>query len=710
MSSYYDDASLMLLAGGGAQKDGKVYSIKPVPVYGSEKITNGDFATDSDWTKGSGWTISGGSLNGSSATATSFQQNTGIVAGKTYKATYTISNYSSGSIRIELGSANVSVGITRSANGTYTEDIEALGDETIYFDGISAFTGSIDNVSVKEVLVSDGDFTFSRGSNLAATRVGPGPDYFIEKGRENLLLQSNNFNSSPWIKSSTSLTSGQSGYDGSSDAWLLSKSSANGSVRQNITTSGVKTFSIYAKANTNDWIRLRFDNSSGDQNLWVNLSNGSIGTNSGIATYVTDIGGGWYRVAFQSPSTDLLNFRIYPAEENSTTGTSGSVYIQDSQLEQGLVATDYIPTTTTTGTAGILEDTPRFNYSFGASCPSLLLEPSRTNLFLFSEPFQNESNSGGITYESFDWSLGFSNCVRYGDNSQVRFRYGATTSASTEYTLSAFIIMDDLSEPAIGGQVSSNDFSVVIGGDVFNSPSPSINMGNNIWRISVTGTTSASPNATNNGIIKYTSQSSKGFRVVGYQLEAGAYATSYIPTYGTSVTRAADVCGGAGDANTFNSTEGVLYAEIASLVGDEAIGQMSVSNGSDNENVKILWLNANKIRLEAKTVSGTNFVKDINVERNGDFYKLAIQYKSNDYKVYVNGISQAVSQVASTPNGLNKLNFNRGDGNSVFYGNVKQVLTFNTALSDLDLAILTGATTYNTFAEMAVALNYTVYE
>ena len=118
---------------------------------GSELVTNGNFATDSDWIKGTGWSISGGSLNGSSTTTSVTQLNTGLVAGKMYQVVYTISNYVSGSVRIELGSANVSVGTIRSANGTYTEYIEALGDEQLIFDGILAFTGSIDNVSVKEV-------------------------------------------------------------------------------------------------------------------------------------------------------------------------------------------------------------------------------------------------------------------------------------------------------------------------------------------------------------------------------------------------------------------------------------------------------------------------------------------------------------------------------------------------------------------------------
>ena len=65
-----------------------------------------------------------------------------------------------------------------------------------------------------------GDFTFSRGSNLAATRIGA--DGLIEKGRENLLLQSNAFTSSPWNDGGDyKITNGEAGYGGTTDAWLL---------------------------------------------------------------------------------------------------------------------------------------------------------------------------------------------------------------------------------------------------------------------------------------------------------------------------------------------------------------------------------------------------------------------------------------------------------------------------------------------------------
>ena len=120
-------------------------------VFGSELVVNGDFATDSDWTKGTGWTISGGKANQSGNPFTNLtqrigRQNTPIVL------TYTISNYSSGSVTIFMGDSS-GQGTSRSANGTYSETITtATSSPNVFFQtGASGFTGSIDNVSVKEI-------------------------------------------------------------------------------------------------------------------------------------------------------------------------------------------------------------------------------------------------------------------------------------------------------------------------------------------------------------------------------------------------------------------------------------------------------------------------------------------------------------------------------------------------------------------------------
>lgn len=118
------------------------------PTNGSELVINGDFATDSDWSfSGGGIEISNGKLNFTSTTREA-SQSISIVNGKTYKVNYEISDYTSGDVRVELGSSN---GLSRNAIGIYTEYIVSTGTSTVQIDAVSVFTGSIDNISVKEV-------------------------------------------------------------------------------------------------------------------------------------------------------------------------------------------------------------------------------------------------------------------------------------------------------------------------------------------------------------------------------------------------------------------------------------------------------------------------------------------------------------------------------------------------------------------------------
>ena len=342
---------------------------------------------------------------------------------------------------------------------------------------------------------------------------------------------------------------------------------------------------------------------------------------------------------------------------------------------------------------GLIEDVainlPRIDYTDG--CGSWLLEPQSTNSYLNSEPTVNEGNSSGITYESFNWAIGFTNCVKYGDNSAVRFRYGATVSASTEYTLSAFVIMDDLSEPAIGGQTSDKDLSLVLGGSVVNANS-SVNMGNNIWRVSSTAITSASPNAGNSGIIKYTAQSNKGFRVVGYQLEQNSFATSYVPTSGSTSTRLADIANNSGNASLINSEEGVLYAEIAALAEENLTRYITLSDGTSSNRIIIYITDIGVIKFFVGVGGVTQASKTVTGQTTTNFNKLAVSYKENDIKFYLNGVKVHTDTSALTfPNNtLNIVNFAAANGTSnPFFGKVKTVAVYKTALTDEQLTLLT---------------------
>ena len=98
--SLLDDVSIVVTPNG--YKAGTLYGVIPVPTEGAELVTNGDFATDSDWAKNPNWTISGGTANCDGTSDGSFFQNNVIQDNKQYLVTYTISNLTQGSIRIVL--------------------------------------------------------------------------------------------------------------------------------------------------------------------------------------------------------------------------------------------------------------------------------------------------------------------------------------------------------------------------------------------------------------------------------------------------------------------------------------------------------------------------------------------------------------------------------------------------------------------------------
>lgn len=114
---------------------------------GSELAVNGSFSADTNWTKDTGWTISGGSANVLSVAGAGIYQNIGTV-GHYYEITYTLSGYVAGALAIMAGTA---LGANRTANGTYTERITAVGNGNMGVQTVGVTTCSIDNISIKEV-------------------------------------------------------------------------------------------------------------------------------------------------------------------------------------------------------------------------------------------------------------------------------------------------------------------------------------------------------------------------------------------------------------------------------------------------------------------------------------------------------------------------------------------------------------------------------
>ncbi len=557
------------------------------------------------------------------------------------------------------------------------ENIIVHPDATDNNDGVDGTTPS-----------TSSNFTFSRGSNLAATRVDV--NGLIEKGRENVLLQSNQFDTT-WAKhSQVTLTSGQTGYDGSSDAWLFDKAATSYRwIRQTgLSNAGVQTLSAYFKAGTLNEATLYLDVTSGGSNPYVkfNLTTGAaVESSNEIESNSVDVGNGWWRLSMTINGT-IADARIYAGWSDAVAGT---IYIQDAQLEQGLVATDYIETTTTSVSAGILEDMPRLDYSGGASCPSLLLEPQRTNAVDYSEggfAFQGSISGTGVTpvitenaaispqgvqnafrvdldrgagNTSGDWSWIYQNGIAYSGENQISVYLKAATSSD------------------IGKEVA-----IRYGG----SASP-VTLTADWKRYYVTRTLTATSEIGLYSRGGENADNAVSCYVYGWQVENNSsYPTSYIPTYGTSQTRSSD--------RSFtldtgiDSNVGTWYLEMKSFQsGNYGSGSPSILINATSGSAYISILSnqvANTMRCRVHNNTTANYVggsfppTDVN--------KFAFKWDGTTFKFFRNGAEYS-SIPFSTSVVFSIMNLPDISRAGLFP--INQTLCFPTALTDSECIALT---------------------
>jgi predicted secreted protein len=123
---------------------------------GATLITNGTFATDSVWTKGTGWTITGGAAVKSAGTASVLSQAASVSAGSVYQVVFTVTR-SAGTLTPQLTGGTTVSGTAVSASGTYVRFLTAVtGNTTLAFSADSSFAGTVDNVSIRLVTVLAG--------------------------------------------------------------------------------------------------------------------------------------------------------------------------------------------------------------------------------------------------------------------------------------------------------------------------------------------------------------------------------------------------------------------------------------------------------------------------------------------------------------------------------------------------------------------------
>jgi hypothetical protein len=584
-----------------------------------------------------------------------------------------------------------------------------------------------------------GDFTLTRGTNLTATRVGK--DGYIEKGRENLFLQSNQFDTTWVLGGSPTLTSGHTGYDGSQDAWKLVTSSGE-NIYQSVSPSGVNTFSFYVRGDGSTGVRMYLDGPGGASDVFFNLATGSVQQTSpaAIDETIEAITGSpgdtdrWYRISLtfydddtaSGDNQNVTRARLYTTA-NGTANAGGTLFIQDAQLEQGLVATDYIETGASTATAGLLEDEPRFDYT-GGGCPALLMEPTRTNHI-------NHSEYGG-GYETVDSNLtvtdntevspeGYSNAVKIEDistsSATQAVKFGALESGSVvgrTFTGSLYI------KPVNSGDVGGNVYlSLQRRSGDFEGLTETIEIDSADWKryeITYTFTGAGAGNQTGCDFkILKTGTPIDDIYVYGVQLEEGAFATSYIPTYGSSATRAKEGFTDSYDqidqldlsSSGLNGEDVSWFFELKNnqdVARDSGATTIRVNNSADNDGSFRIYRASSGVKQLTVVFRDTNGNSTpSSYEMTSENPKVLVKrtWSTGRIQAYVDG-ALVRDQIDLDYNAWYKLELG-GAGSTL---ELKQVLAFPTVLSNNDSEILTGATSYRSFNVMRSARNYTAYE
>ena len=335
------------------------------------------------------------------------------------------------------------------------------------------------------------------------------------------------------------------------------------------------------------------------------------------------------------------------------------------------------------------QDIARIDYSDSAD-GVLLLEPVSTNIIPYSEDFSQsdwvKTNCTISANQSIspDGTLNADLMTATADDARIEDVVGSTGTVVTQS-----IYVKSANGNDVSGQIDFAGANVV----TFTA--------NNEWQRVETTLTNTSINPrlrvriTNNGDSIY---------VWGGQVEALSYSTSYIPTSGSTVTRAADTCNNFGNSEVFNDSEGVLFADIAGLVNDNNFKAISISDSSTSDRITLSLYQSSLYAFIADGSVGQFNVSQA-VSSISQFHKVAIKYKTNDCAFWIDGFEVATDTSATMPTGLKELAFDKGDGNDDLYGKTKELGYYDTALTDLELETLTS---YRNWVSMVNELNLNI--
>lgn len=370
----------------------------------------------------------------------------------------------------------------------------------------------------------------------------------------------------------------------------------------------------------------------------------------------------------------------------------------------------------------VLTGVPRLDYS--GSTPSILLEPQRTNLAAYSTQFndaywsKNNSTISANLVTSPDGTTTADKIVSNLFTGRIAVWKVFTVTANVKNTFTIYAkaaewnricIFHDATTFSEGSFYGSSTVVNLLTG-ISSNPSitKSTSVGNGWYRIE----TSATPTITshNIAIVPFAPSTTdvnavvgdgvSGVYIWGAQFESSAsYATSYIPTTTSTVTRNLDDISKTGiSTDILNPSEGTFYVEISALANDLTARIISINDGTDFNNIQIQFSAiSNIIRLDTygQTGVGTtaNYRSAVTVSDTTSLHKCLIKWGASGKFGYVDGVKYTLGLSAGTgtgiPTALNRIDFRQYWGGNPFYGKCKGMQIYKTALSDAECASLT---------------------
>ena len=343
---------------------------------------------------------------------------------------------------------------------------------------------------------------------------------------------------------------------------------------------------------------------------------------------------------------------------------------------------------------------PRLDYSKG-TCPSWLIEPQKTNILNYSEQFDNPfwlkgaiggaanpivtpnqdvAPNGTFVADKVNFPI-----VGAGQTSIIFVPF---STATTENYTQSFYIKGLLGTEVIwityttdGVTFLTKACNLTTGWQRFDLTLLNFLGGNNI----TIGVDTRDP--------LQTARPAQTIFLWGGQLELNTYATSYIQTVATTVTRNFDKISKVGISSLLNPSEGVFYLESAALNQLDADSRTFGINDIIGDNyIAVQYQADGDLRFDVR--SGVNINRlNLSIGSITNFNKFAISWGPSGIYGYLNGVQYVIPQFAGTipsiPVTLTRISFFRGSSANVANSYLKEAVVFKTQLTDAECISLT---------------------